>query len=119
MYAIRSYYGVAATTPLMASCAPATEEEKVKFIRESAERVPAMNFNMSGYAAPKLDKVRIGFVGIGDRGSGAVKRMTYIDGVEIVALCDVRQAAVDGGQKILVITSYSIHYTKLYEEIPG
>jgi hypothetical protein len=58
-------------------------------------------FNMCGYAAPKLDKVRIGFVGIGDRGSGAVERMTFIDGVEIVALCDIRQAAVDGAQAIL------------------
>ncbi|WP_167612606.1 Gfo/Idh/MocA family protein [Maribellus sediminis] len=94
--------GVAASTPLMGACAPSTnEDEKVKFIRESAERVPAMNFNMCGYAAPKLDKVRVGFVGIGDRGSGAVKRMTFIEGVEIVALCDVRQAAVDGAQKIL------------------
>jgi len=60
-----------------------------------------MSFNMCGYAAPKLDKVRVGFVGIGDRGSDAVERMTYIDGVEIVALCDIRQSAVDGGQKIL------------------
>lgn len=94
--------GVAASTPLMGACAPSTnEDEKVKYIRESAERVPAMNFNMCGYAAPKLDKVRVGFVGIGDRGSGAVKRMTYIEGVEIVALCDVRQSAVDGAQKIL------------------
>lgn len=94
--------GVAATTPFVSSCTNNTDkEEKLAFIRESAERVPEMKFNMSGYAAPKLDKVRIGFVGIGDRGSGAVERMTYIDGVEIVALCDVRQAAVDGGQKIL------------------
>lgn len=27
-------------------------------------------FNMSGYAAPKLDKVRIGFIGLGQRGPG-------------------------------------------------
>ena len=92
--------GVAATAPLISSFT-VKEEEKFKSIRKSAERVPKMNFNMCGYAAPKLDKVRVGFVGIGDRGSGAVKRMTFIEGVEIVALCDVRQAAVDGGQKIL------------------
>jgi len=94
--------GVAATTPFVSSCTSGKEqEEKMAFIRESAEQVPEMKFNMCGYAAPKLDKVRIGFVGIGDRGSGAVERMTFIDGVEIVALCDVRQSAVDGGQKIL------------------
>ena len=27
-------------------------------------------FNISGYAAPKLDVVRIGFIGVGSRGSG-------------------------------------------------
>ena len=92
--------GVIASTPLMASTGR-FEDEKLREIRISAERNPAMNFNMCGYAAPKLDKVRIGFVGIGDRGSDAVERMTFIDGVEIVALCDIRQAAVDNGQKIL------------------
>ena len=92
--------GVLAGAPLLTSAQPAGNE-KMKEIRKAAERIPAMKFNMCGYAAPKLDKVRVGFVGIGDRGSGAVERMTYIEGVEITALCDVRQAAVDGGQKIL------------------
>lgn len=45
-------------------------------------------FNMCGYAAPKLDKVRIGIIGLGMRGPGTVERMSLIDGVEIVALCD-------------------------------
>lgn len=92
--------GVLAGAPLLTSAQP-DSSEKMKEIRKAAERVPALKFNMCGYAAPKLDKVRVGFVGIGDRGSGAVERMTYIEGVEITALCDVRQAAVDGGQKIL------------------
>lgn len=92
--------GVIATTPLVASTG-AGDKEQVKYIRKSAERVPEMRFNMCGYAAPKLDKVRIGFVGIGDRGSGAVKRMTYIDGVEVTAICDIRQSALDGAQNIL------------------
>ena len=92
--------GVLAATPLISATGKA-EKEKLGYIKKAAERKPAMSFNMCGYAAPKLDKVRIGFVGIGDRGSDAVERMTYIDGVEIVALCDIRQAAVDGAQKIL------------------
>ncbi|RYY13022.1 MAG: Gfo/Idh/MocA family oxidoreductase, partial [Chitinophagaceae bacterium] len=58
-------------------------------------------FNMCGYAAPKLDKVRIGFVGLGNRGPGAVKRMSYIDGVEIVALCDKRPEKITAAQEIL------------------
>ncbi|HYH55096.1 MAG TPA: twin-arginine translocation signal domain-containing protein, partial [Anseongella sp.] len=47
-------------------------------------------FNMSGYAAPKLETVRIGFIGLGQRGPGAVDRMSHIQGVEIKALCDIR-----------------------------
>ncbi len=46
-------------------------------------------FNMHGYAAPKLDKVRVGFVGVGSRGSGTVVRLASIEGVEIKALCDI------------------------------
>ncbi|MDV3308581.1 MAG: Gfo/Idh/MocA family oxidoreductase [Cyclobacteriaceae bacterium] len=45
-------------------------------------------FNMSGYAAPKLDVVRIGIIGLGNRGSGAVARLSRIEGVEITVLCD-------------------------------
>jgi len=46
------------------------------------------NFNMCGYAAPKLEVVRVGIVGLGMRGSDAVERLSDIEGVEIVALCD-------------------------------
>ncbi|MFV0507156.1 MAG: Gfo/Idh/MocA family protein [Bacteroidales bacterium] len=52
-------------------------------------------FNMCGYRAPKLDKVRIGFVGLGMRGPGAVTRMSHIEGVEIAALCDQYSERVD------------------------
>src|SRR4030095_7466885 len=51
-------------------------------------------FNMCGYAAPKIDKVRIGIIGLGMRGSDAVERLSYLDGVEIVALCDKYPARV-------------------------
>lgn len=46
-------------------------------------------FNMNGYAAPALDRVRVGIIGIGNRGSGAVRRLSRIDGVDINALCDL------------------------------
>ena len=65
------------------------------------KRNPKQRFNMCGYAAPKLDKVRIGHIGLGMRGPGAVERMSYIDGVEIVALCDQYEDRVEKCQKIL------------------
>ena len=40
------------------------------------------------FAAPKLEQVRVGFVGLGMRGPGAVNRFSHIPGVQIVALCD-------------------------------
>lgn len=46
-------------------------------------------FNMHGFGAPKLDRVRVGFIGIGNRGSGTVTRFARIEGVEIKALCDL------------------------------
>ena len=52
-------------------------------------------FNMSGYAAPKLDVVRIGVVGLGNRGTGTVRRLAGIEGVEIRALCDVEPDRVE------------------------
>ena len=41
---------------------------------------------MSGYAAPPIPVVRVGFIGLGDRGSEAVKRLSFIEGVEITAI---------------------------------
>ena len=46
-------------------------------------------FNMHGYAAPKLETVRVGFIGVGSRGSGTVQRLASIEGVDIKALCDI------------------------------
>lgn len=49
----------------------------------------SQEFNMHGYAAPALETVRVGFIGIGSRGSSHVERFARIEGVEIKALCDV------------------------------
>jgi predicted dehydrogenase len=66
----------------------------------------ANHFNMSGYAAPKIETVRIGFVGLGNRGPGAVNRMSKIDGVEIKALCDVRPERAQKVKKSLEKTNH-------------
>ena len=78
----------------------ATGLETKASISETAKSIPA-GFNMTGYAAPKLDVVRIGIVGLGQRGSGAVERLAYIDGVEITALCDKYPDRVAAAQKTL------------------
>ena len=46
-------------------------------------------FNMHGYAAPRLDKVRVGFIGTGNRGTANMAQFARVEGVEIKALCDI------------------------------
>ncbi len=58
-------------------------------------------FNMSGYAAPKLDTIRIGFIGLGNRGPGHVMSMSLIEGVVIKALCDLVPEEVEKTRKRL------------------
>ena len=59
-----------------------------------------------GMTVPKLEVVRVGFVGLGMRGPGAVERFTHIPGVEIVALCDYEQARAERCQDILQKASF-------------
>ena len=52
-------------------------------------------------ACDPIDTVRIAFVGVGGRGTSAVRRYTFIEGVKIVALCDLDQERLDICQEIL------------------
>lgn len=56
-------------------------------------------FNMSGYKAPALEKIRVGVVGLGNRGMGALERLLKIDGIQIMALCDLRESRTSMGLK--------------------
>ena len=58
------------------------------------ETVYKQKFNMSGYVVPKMEKVRMGFIGLGQRGPGHVTRNSKIEGVEIKGLCDLRPEKV-------------------------
>jgi hypothetical protein len=86
---------------LLPGCAPEQTESNLAVILDSVRKSHSQNFNMSGYAAPALPTVRVGVIGLGDRGSGAVQRLSYIEGVEIKALGDLRQVAVEGSQRYL------------------
>ncbi len=43
-----------------------------------------------GLTAEKIENVRIGVIGVGNRGSGAVRRLAKVPGCEITAICDIR-----------------------------
>jgi len=49
---------------------------------------PDTRKSAAGIKFPPMDKVRVGFIGVGARGSGHVAQMLHIDGVEVKAICD-------------------------------
>jgi hypothetical protein len=99
-----TFAGAGAVTGGLVGCSanqPVESASNLANILESVKKNHKQTFNMSGYAAPAIPVVRIGIIGLGDRGSGAVQRLTYIEGVEIKALGDMRPAAVNGSQEYL------------------
>ena len=53
-------------------------------------------------AVDPIPVVRIGFIGLGMRGSSAVSRISHIEGVEFKALCDLTQEHVDWVRKYVI-----------------
>jgi predicted dehydrogenase len=50
---------------------------------------PRRSKSVMGLAHKPMDKVRVAFIGVGARGSGHVTDLLNIEGVEIVAICDL------------------------------
>ena len=78
-----------AGSKLLAGSTGAEEESVLGNIREQALKQHNQRFNMSGYRAPKLETVRVGFIGLGSRGPGHASNMSLLEGVEVKALCDL------------------------------
>ena len=74
--------------------------EQGTIVVETPER-PAGQESALGLTAPKLEVVRVGFVGLGMRGPGAVERFTHIPGTQIVALCDYEKERAERCQEFL------------------
>ena len=90
-------------TLLLGQTGCSTQKEKTAFtpIQVETPARPAGQEDVIQLVAPKLDTVRVGFIGLGMRGPGAVQRFAYITGTKIVALCDLQPERVENSQKIL------------------
>lgn len=94
--------------------------KKFKQLEESH----VQRFNMAGYAAPNLDTVRVGIIGLGNRGPGHLRNLIRIEGVEIKALCDIQPEKVERAKKILdgtghnpvIYTGHEDEWKKLCEQ---
>jgi predicted dehydrogenase len=80
---------VAVTTAGVASGCTSTTNSS------SATPLKSQGKSVMGLVAPKMDVVRIGFIGVGQRGSGHVKHYCHIDGVVIKAICDTDVKALE------------------------
>ena len=84
--------GVAGALFFGSCTAPAEQGEGWKrvdgvIVFDTPAREPGQQSVLGLRTAP-MDTVRVGFIGLGMRGPGAVERFTYLDGVAIKALCD-------------------------------
>ncbi len=56
---------------------------------------------MTDFRAPSMDTVRIGLIGVGHRGSGALARLCKIESARIVAVSDLYADRAEKGAKII------------------
>jgi len=104
--------GLAGIGLIGASIIPAFSSGKDNHSDESgtariASTAHQQKFNMSGYSAPKIDTVRIGFIGLGNRGPGHLMNMSLLEGVEIKALCDIVPEQVAKAKKSIEFAGFN------------
>ena len=97
----------------MASCSSHSVdpycEQGMEFLKycKDLEKSHVQQYNMSGFAAPKIEKVRVGVIGLGNRGPGHMRNLSQIQGVEIKALSDVQPEKVERAKKMLEGTEHN------------
>lgn len=57
--------------------------------------------NVLNLTCPAIPVVRIGFVGLGNRGILALERYMHLEGIEVKALCDLRKENIERAEHIL------------------
>ena len=75
--------------------------KKSYLIETAIPKRPAGQKDVLGLRRAPRPVVRVGFIGLGMRGPGAVERFTHLEGVEIKAICDLHPERVEKSQAIL------------------
>lgn len=94
---MKKFFLMIGLVTVLASCCNSKSVMRVK-----TPKRPAGQEDVIGLTAEPMDTVRIGIIGIGMRGRGAVYRMSRIEGTQIVAIADLLQKNIDAGQERLV-----------------
>ena len=75
--------------------------QEVRMLQTDVPQRPVGQRDVLQLTAPPIPTVRVGFIGLGMRGPGAVERFAQIDGTDIKGLCDVEANRVENCQKLL------------------
>ncbi|MCL5098064.1 MAG: Gfo/Idh/MocA family oxidoreductase [Candidatus Omnitrophica bacterium] len=98
-YSRREFLAVAGATGagigLAAAAGPANPQPVIPRAKPGQQRVFGLEF-------PPMDTVRIGFIGVGSRGTGLLGNLLETDGVRIKAVCDLVPDRVKSAQRQVV-----------------
>lgn len=72
-----------------------------QIVRLEAPERPAGQENVLQLSCDPIPTVRVAFIGLGSRGSEAVRRFMYLEGIEVVAICDINKDFVAKTQELL------------------
>lgn len=81
--------------------ADSKEGAKGQLIETIVPERPAGQEDVVGLVTEKLETVRVGVIGLGMRGPGAIHRMKFIPGVEVKAVCDIQPEKVENTHKLM------------------
>ena len=81
---------------VVASCAAASEN-----LTGTPPFAPLANKSVMNLVTPKMDVVRFGIIGVGQRGKTLLRLLSNIDGSEVKAVCDIDPITIDQSKKIV------------------
>ena len=87
----------------LSGCSPSHDGYRIEegmLVFDTPAREPGQR-SVLGLAVEPIPVVRVGFIGLGMRGPGAVERFTHLDSVRIVALCDLYPERATAAQQLL------------------
>ena len=96
---MKRFFYLLAITLLLVACG--NKGQQTKMIETEVPERPAGQSDVLQLTAPPMDTVRVGFIGLGMRGPGAVERFAQIEGTAVKGLCDVEADRVETCQELL------------------
>ena len=96
---MKRFFYLLAIALLLVACG--NKGQQTKMIETEVPERPAGQSDVLQLTAPPMDTVRVGFIGLGMRGPGAVERFAQIEGTSVKGLCDVEADRVEACQELL------------------